>query len=182
VKSTDLPSFIANAATRLTAPDLQRRRELDHVHRQWVGPPFGSTRKDGALHRYLVRRSQVFAILPRAAERELFLAAPSGVTAQARKVRAVCFGNQTYFAGGGRQRGPLTMITDHYEDRTIANMEVALGRACDRFPGELANHKARKRIAAKLLECATSGERTLQGFTDAAMAAAVITSRSHHPA
>jgi hypothetical protein len=74
------------------------------------------------------------------------------------------------------------MITDHYDDRTTANMELALGRACDRFPGELANHKARKRIAAKLLECATSGERTLQGFTDAAMAAAVITSRSHHPA
>ena len=74
------------------------------------------------------------------------------------------------------------MIIDHYDDRTIANMEVALGRACDRFPGELANHKARKRIAAKLLKCATSGERTLQGFTDAAMAAAVIASRSHHPA
>jgi hypothetical protein len=45
------------------------------------------------------------------------------------------------------------MITDHYDDRTIANMEVALGRACDRFPREFANHKARKRIAAKLLEC-----------------------------
>jgi hypothetical protein len=75
------------------------------------------------------------------------------------------------------------MITDRYDDRTIANMELALGRACDRFPGELAKHKARKRIAAKLLACATSGERTLQGFTDAAMAAAaVITSRSHHPA
>ena len=28
------------------------------------------------------------------------------------------------------------MITDHYDDRTIANMEVALGRACDRFPRE----------------------------------------------
>jgi hypothetical protein len=74
------------------------------------------------------------------------------------------------------------MITDHYDDRTIATMEAALGRACDRFPRELANHKPRKRIAAKLLECAISGERTLQGFTDVAMAAAVITSRSHHPA
>ena len=132
-----------------------------------------------------MRRSQVFAILPRAAERELFLAAPSGATAQAAEVPAPqpsASRNQTYFVGGGRQRGPLTMIIDHYDDRTIANMEVALGRACDRFPGELANHKARKRIAAKLLVSATSGERTLQGFTDAAMAAAVITSRSHHPA
>jgi hypothetical protein len=102
-------------------------------------------------------------------------------TPQAGEVRAVCIGNQTYLVGGGRQRGPSTMITDHYDDRTIANMEVALDRACDRFPGELAKHNARKRIAAKLLKCATSGERTLQGFTDAAMAA-VITSRSHHPA
>jgi hypothetical protein len=73
------------------------------------------------------------------------------------------------------------MIIDHYDDRTIANMEVALGRACDRFPRELANYKARKRVAAKLLVCATSGERTLQGFTDAAMAAAVITSNRVSP-
>ena len=35
--------------------------------------------------------------------------------------------------------------------------------------------EARKRIAAKLLERASHGERTLKGFTDAAMAAAVIT-------
>jgi hypothetical protein len=136
------------------------------------------------LHGYFVRRSLVFAVLPRAAERELFLAAPSGATAQAEEVPAPqpsASHNQTYFVGGGRQRGPLTMITDHYDDRTIANMEVASGRACDRFPGELANHKARKRIAAKLLKCAISGERTLQGFTDAAMAAAVITSNRVSP-
>ncbi len=67
------------------------------------------------------------------------------------------------------------MITDDLDERTVANLEVALNRACERFPTELASHEARKRIAAKLLERARHGERTLKGFTDAAIAAAVIT-------
>jgi hypothetical protein len=66
------------------------------------------------------------------------------------------------------------MITDDFDERTVANMEVALNRACERFPREIASHEARKRIAAKLLERARDGERTLKGFTDAAIAAAVI--------
>jgi NH3-dependent NAD+ synthetase len=66
------------------------------------------------------------------------------------------------------------MITDDFDERTVANMEVALERACQRFPRELAHHEARKYIAAKLLERARHGERTLTGFTHAAMAAAVI--------
>ena len=41
-------------------------------------------------------------------------------------------------------------------------MEVALGRAYERFPKELDKHAARKRIAAKLLERATRGERALR--------------------
>jgi hypothetical protein len=78
------------------------------------------------------------------------------------------------------------MITDDFDERTIANMEVALDRACERFPKQLASHEARKRIAARILERATRGERTLKGLTDAAlMAATVISSRrirSHYPA
>jgi len=70
------------------------------------------------------------------------------------------------------------MITDDFDERTIANMEVALDRACERFPKQLATHEARKRIAARILERATGGERTLKGFTEAAiMAATVIGSR-----
>jgi hypothetical protein len=78
------------------------------------------------------------------------------------------------------------MITDKFDERTIANMEVALDRACERFPKQLTTHEARKRIAARILERATRGERTLKGLTDVAiMAATVISSRkirSHHPA
>ena len=66
------------------------------------------------------------------------------------------------------------MITDDFDDRTIANMEVALDRACERFPKQLATHEARKRVAAQILERATRGERTLQALTEAAIAAAAV--------
>ena len=68
------------------------------------------------------------------------------------------------------------MITDDFDERTIANMEVALDRACERFPKQLATHEARKRIAARILERATGGERTLKGLTDAAIGAATMIS------
>ena len=70
------------------------------------------------------------------------------------------------------------MIADDFNERTVANMEVALQRVCERFPKEFATHQARKEIAIRLLKRAESGERTLKGFTDAAVtAAAVVTSR-----
>jgi len=53
-------------------------------------------------------------------------------------------------------------------------MEVALERACQRFPKHLGDHAARKRVAGKILERAKLGERTLKGFTDAAITAAVV--------
>jgi hypothetical protein len=65
------------------------------------------------------------------------------------------------------------MITDDFDERTIANMEVALDRACDRFPKQLASHEARKRIAARILESATRGERSLKALTEAALVAAM---------
>jgi hypothetical protein len=81
-------------------------------------------------------------------------------------------------------RGHMAVIADQLDERTIANMEVALARACDRFPRELAHHVDRKRVAAKILERATRGERTLKGFTEAAITAAAIATSKHlqrHP-
>jgi hypothetical protein len=82
-------------------------------------------------------------------------------------------------------RRTLEMITDDFDERTIANMEVALDRACERFPKQLATHEARKRIAARILESARGGERTLKGLTDAAILAATLINsrklRSHRP-
>ena len=66
------------------------------------------------------------------------------------------------------------MITDDFDERTIANMEVALDRVCERFPKQLATHEARKHIAARILERATGGERTLKGLTEAAIIAAAV--------
>jgi hypothetical protein len=77
------------------------------------------------------------------------------------------------------------MITDDFDERTIANMEVALDRACERFPKQLASHEARKRVAGRILESARRGERTLKGLTDAAILAATLVSsakiRSRQP-
>jgi hypothetical protein len=70
----------------------------------------------------------------------------------------------------------IEMITDDFDERTIANMEVALDRVCERFPKQLATHEARKHIAACILERATGGERTLKGLTEAAMMAAMVIS------
>jgi len=87
--------------------------------------------------------------------------------------------------GGLSGRRILKMITDDFDERTIANMEVALDRACERFPKLLATHEARKRIAARILESARGGERTLKGLTDAAILAATLISsreiRSRRP-
>ena len=80
----------------------------------------------------------------------------------------------------------MTMITEHFDERTIANMEVALDRACERFPKQLATYEARKRIATRILQRAAQGERTLKGLTDAAILAATVISsrriRSQRPA
>jgi hypothetical protein len=76
----------------------------------------------------------------------------------------------------------LKMITDRFDERTIANMEVALDRACERFPKQLVTHEARKRIAAEILDAATRGDRTLKGLTEAAIMAATALSSSRHSA
>jgi hypothetical protein len=71
------------------------------------------------------------------------------------------------------------VIADQFNERTIANMEVALDRACERFPKEFVQHVARKRIAAKIIERATRGERTLKGLTEAAITAAAVAASKH---
>jgi hypothetical protein len=70
----------------------------------------------------------------------------------------------------------LEMITDDFDERTVANMEVALDRACERFPKQLASHEARKRIAVQILQRARRGERTLKGLTETALMAAMAIS------
>jgi hypothetical protein len=64
------------------------------------------------------------------------------------------------------------MITDSFDSRTLANMEVALERACKMLSIGAEEHRVRQQIASKILECAAGGQRTLGALTDAGRVAA----------
>ena len=64
------------------------------------------------------------------------------------------------------------MIADNFDPRTLANMEVALERACKILPTGAEQHDIRRQIAGKILECAVAGETTLGGLTEAGLTAA----------
>jgi hypothetical protein len=64
------------------------------------------------------------------------------------------------------------MIADSFDSRTLANMEVALERACGILPTGAEQHDVRQHIASKILECAAAGETTLGGLTEAGITAA----------
>ncbi|MBR1273753.1 hypothetical protein [Bradyrhizobium sp. AUGA SZCCT0283] len=70
------------------------------------------------------------------------------------------------------------MITDAFDRRTIANMEVALERACLILPTCSEKHRARRIIAGKIIECANRGETSLSRLTEAGYAAAMQLSSS----
>ena len=70
------------------------------------------------------------------------------------------------------------MITTEFDDRTIANMEVALERACHRARLHLESHDERRYIAGRILQCVRDGDGTLIGLTRAGrLAAAEILDR-----
>ena len=63
------------------------------------------------------------------------------------------------------------MITDAFDRRTIARMEVALERACLLLSAGSEKHWARRIIANKIIECANRGDTTLSRLTEAGDAA-----------
>jgi hypothetical protein len=74
------------------------------------------------------------------------------------------------------------MITEVFNRRTIANMEVALERACLLLPTGREKHQARLIIAETIIECATRGETSLGRLTETGYAAAMQFSASAHAA
>jgi hypothetical protein len=70
------------------------------------------------------------------------------------------------------------MITDTFDRRTIAKMEVALERACLLLPACSEEHNARRIIASKIIECANRGETSLSRLTEVGYAAAMQLSAS----
>ena len=70
------------------------------------------------------------------------------------------------------------MIADRFDSRTLANMEVALERACRALSsGE--EHAARRHIASQILKCARRGNVTLKALTAAGQIAASELSPTH---
>jgi len=64
------------------------------------------------------------------------------------------------------------MITEMFDSRTLANMEVALDRACKMLSIGGEQHKARRYIASRILACANGGHTTLGRLTEAGRIAA----------
>lgn len=54
-----------------------------------------------------------------------------------------------------------------FNDRTVANMEVALMRACEKLHPSDDNHENRKMVATAIIECASKGITTLTELTEA---------------
>ena len=73
------------------------------------------------------------------------------------------------------------MITDTFDRRTIAKMEVALERACLLLPTGSEKHNARRIIASKIIECANRGDATLSRLTEVGYAAAMQLTASGSP-
>ena len=58
------------------------------------------------------------------------------------------------------------MIEDRFDARTLANMNVALERVCQRRPdGE--DPGVRKLVARRIIQCTTIGKKTLGALTNA---------------
>lgn len=64
------------------------------------------------------------------------------------------------------------MIADSFDDRTLANLEVALERACRFLPAGEDAHENRRSIANALLHHARKGETSLGRLTEIGEAAA----------
>jgi hypothetical protein len=59
------------------------------------------------------------------------------------------------------KREETAMIAENFDARTLANMEIALERACQVLANGSEQHESRRHLASKILECAESGDKTL---------------------
>jgi hypothetical protein len=63
------------------------------------------------------------------------------------------------------------MFSKEFDERTVANMEVTLERACAKLPRHRNDHATRKFIAEEIVACARQGDTTLGALSAAAMKA-----------
>jgi len=57
-------------------------------------------------------------------------------------------------------------LTIRFDARTLANMNVALERVCQRRP-DVEDHRVRKLVAQRIIQCAKIGKKTLGALTNA---------------
>lgn len=69
------------------------------------------------------------------------------------------------------KREELKPFASECDDRTAANMEVALERVCQRLPPERQDHEARGLIAERIIDAARKGQLTLAELTAAGVQA-----------
>lgn len=62
-------------------------------------------------------------------------------------------------------------MTSNFDPRTLANMQIALDRACSNIPGA-EKHRVRRHIADRIIRCARKGNRSLTALTQAGEIAA----------
>ena len=53
------------------------------------------------------------------------------------------------------------LFNSEFDERTAADMEVALERACQRLPTDKQDHATRRFIAERIIDAARKGHRTL---------------------
>jgi hypothetical protein len=70
------------------------------------------------------------------------------------------------------------MIVEQFDRRTMAKMELALDRACARFPHG-GKHSIRKRVAQNIVRCAKTGSTGLVALTEAGERAVAQLSLHH---
>ena len=65
------------------------------------------------------------------------------------------------------------MITDSFDPRTMADMEVALERACGQLPEGKNTHSYRKFVARRIIDCAVNEKPSLTRLSQAGYRAVV---------
>ena len=58
------------------------------------------------------------------------------------------------------------MTEGHYDRRTMAAMEAALDRVCERWPNG-GTHRLRKRVAGSIIRCVQTGNTSLDALVEA---------------
>jgi hypothetical protein len=58
------------------------------------------------------------------------------------------------------------MIVERFDRRTMATMEEAFEKACERWPNG-GTHRLRKHVAERIIRCAQTGNTSLDALTEA---------------